>query len=334
MNWVKRKPAPGEMIRVGVGGLYHFGIYVSDAEVIQFGLAPDRRAALQDSEVEVLAAPFCEFTANGEAEVCAFSEEERKDHRRPEEVVAFARSKLGMKGYHILYNNCEHFANECVTGKRLCRQTEDVRALFRSLPVVDVYLGKLPEKMPEEPLACPLRQREVEETKNELLKRQRYYVWKLLGYGLERSLGKRIGEMTFTRDEKGFYTAEGVCFSLSHSENALAAAVSRKPVGVDVEALTAVFRPEMAERAMTKGELAAFLSLPEQEKKAAFLKCWTAKEALFKASQGAQFVPADWDTEKGSVQSFQKTVGEADFFLSVATETPEKLRIFENIELK
>ena len=40
MKWSLISPTPGDMIRVKTGSLYHYGVYVSDDEVIQFGLAP------------------------------------------------------------------------------------------------------------------------------------------------------------------------------------------------------------------------------------------------------------------------------------------------------
>ena len=52
---------------------------------------------------------------------------EKKKQRKPKEVVAYARSKIGMRGYNILYNNCEHFANECVFGKAKSSTVDDVR---------------------------------------------------------------------------------------------------------------------------------------------------------------------------------------------------------------
>ncbi len=317
------------MIRVAMGSLYHFGIYVSDAEVIQFGLAPNGRTTLRDSEVEVLSAPFCKFLENGEAEVCEFTPQERENHRSSEETVAYARSKLGMRGYHIIYNNCEHFANECISGVAVCRQAEEVRAMFRNMPVVDVYLQKLPEEAPEAPLDCALRQAQIDSISDDVLKRQKYYVWKLLGYGLERSLGKRMKEMVFSRDENGVYSTEGVYFSLSHSGNALAAAVSRAPVGVDVESLNAPFLSGMARRSMTGAEYAVYEQLPEGEKRSFFVKLWTAKEALFKVSGTASFLPAQQDTQRGSYGSFEKNLGSERYILSVATKTPEKIRIFE-----
>ena len=54
MKWILGEPKSGDMIRVKSGTVYHYGVYVSDDEVIQFGLAPAARPALKDSEVEVL----------------------------------------------------------------------------------------------------------------------------------------------------------------------------------------------------------------------------------------------------------------------------------------
>ena len=65
MHWTMKDPAMGDMIRVELGGIYHYGIYVSDDEVIQFGLAPNRRVLLQDSQVQVLASDIDTFLAFG-----------------------------------------------------------------------------------------------------------------------------------------------------------------------------------------------------------------------------------------------------------------------------
>lgn len=133
MKWVMKEPARGDMIRVALGGLYHFGIFVSEEEVIQFGLAPTARRRVPDSEVEVLASDIDAFLAGGFLEVCEFDRKERKSHPTPDEVVARARQRLGERGYHILYNNCEHFAYECVTGKHYSEQVEGVREMFKGL---------------------------------------------------------------------------------------------------------------------------------------------------------------------------------------------------------
>ena len=53
MKWELSEPCAGDMIRAKVGPLYHYGIYVSDSEVIQFGYSPALRAGTPDSQIRV-----------------------------------------------------------------------------------------------------------------------------------------------------------------------------------------------------------------------------------------------------------------------------------------
>ena len=78
MKWLIKDPSFGDMIRVEVCGLYHVGIYVSDDEVIQFGLPPVSRQHLRDDEVEVLSSHIDDFLAGGFLEVCEFDKKEKK----------------------------------------------------------------------------------------------------------------------------------------------------------------------------------------------------------------------------------------------------------------
>lgn len=322
MKWVMKDPVRGDMIRVASGSIFHVGIYVSDEEVIQFGRAPSRRVTLRDSDVEVLTTDIDDFLAGGFLEVCEFDRKERKKNRTPDQIVDYARSKLGMRGYNIIYNNCEHFATACVTGVATCAQADDVRAMFRNMPIVDVYLAQLPEKEPAEPLATPLRQRELEEISNPRVRREKYYAWKLLEYGLQRSLGLKIQDLTFTKGENGQYLTEKAKFSISHSKNALAVAVSRAAVGVDIEKADAQCNAAMLERILAPGETGG-----------AFVKLWTAKEALFKQAGEGTFDPAAWNTAQGGFVSFDKTLAGEGYVVCIATNTPEKIRFFENIAL-
>ena len=333
MKWVMKDPSRGDMIRVESGSIYHFGIYVSDEEVIQFGLAPSQRSVLKDSEVVVLASDIDRFLAGGFLEVCEFDRKERKKNRTPDEVVNYARSKLGMGGYNIIYNNCEHFANECISGQHICKQADDVRAMFRNMPIVDVYVANIPDREIEEPLSCSLRQKEIEAISNISVKREKYFVWQLLAYGIERSFGFKIADLEFKKGQNGVYCCDKVHFSLSHSKNILAVAVSRGDVGVDIELFDSRCNSNMAERVMNEDEYAVYEGLSESEKQNHFIKLWTAKEALFKKSHGNSFNPADWDTNTDKCRSFEKNLNGVDYSLSVATVNPERIRIFENIKL-
>lgn len=332
MKWVMKEPKRGDMIRVGLGSIYHFGIFVSEDEVIQFGLAPSQRALLRDSEVEVLSSDIDAFLAGGFLEVCEFDRKERKKHRKPEEVVACARKRLGERGYHILYNNCEHFANECLSGEHICHQADDVREMFRRLPVVDVYTATIPERDEMPPLSCALRQTEIDGVSNADVRRQKYYVWRLLEYALERSFGLKSADLSFQK-EGNRYVCDKAFFSLSHSGSTLAVAVSRDVVGVDVEQIAARETERLAQRVFTPAELAQYESLSAEEQSRCFFRVWTAKEALFKAAHKDSFIPTEYDTLLGGVKSFEQIIGGESYFLSVATKTPERVRLYENIKL-
>ena len=322
----------GDMVRVFVGTVFHFGIYVSDNEVIQFGLPPTRRTC-PDSEVEVLASYIDSFLAGGFLEVCEYDKKEKKKLRSPEQIVAYARSKIGVKGYNILYNNCEHFANECVFGEKICRQAEDIRALFRSIPVVDVYFAKLPESEPLGTLECKERMKEIASVSNERVKREKYFVWKLLCYALERSFGMRGKKLDFKKESFGGWSVSDACFSLSHSENALAVAVSRDPVGVDIELLRAPKSDKMAHFMMNGTEISVLSDIDSAEMDAHLIKIWTAKEAIFKSKGNDAFMPKEIDTATQSFKSGSISINDESYIWSVATATPEKIRIFSDIDL-
>ncbi|MCC5866373.1 MAG: 4'-phosphopantetheinyl transferase superfamily protein [Wenzhouxiangella sp.] len=79
--------------------------------------------------------------------------------------------------------------------------------------------------------------------------------------------------------------ASGLRFNLSHSGGWLAVAVSRGlEVGVDVERDRPLSRPdELARRYFSKREAEWLNGLEPDQRMAAFLKQWTAREALVKA---------------------------------------------------
>ena len=133
MTWQKTPPTAGSMIRVESGSIHHYGVYVSDREVIQFGLAPILRPGQKDSDVTVLSTDLVAFLNGGACETAVFTPEETATHPTPEKAVSTARSRMGEGGYHILYNNCEHFANECVTGKHYSAQVDGVREMFKEI---------------------------------------------------------------------------------------------------------------------------------------------------------------------------------------------------------
>jgi 4'-phosphopantetheinyl transferase len=78
---------------------------------------------------------------------------------------------------------------------------------------------------------------------------------------------------------------EGLEFSVSHSGDRVVVAVSRRPVGVDVEQLRAeLLVEELAPQVLLPGEAAALRDLRDRERTTGFLVYWTRKEAMVKAT--------------------------------------------------
>jgi 4'-phosphopantetheinyl transferase len=75
-------------------------------------------------------------------------------------------------------------------------------------------------------------------------------------------------------------------FNLSHSgELALIAVSASAEVGVDIEHIRPIHNvSRLAERFFTTGEASALAALPEADRRAAFYRMWTRKEASLKAT--------------------------------------------------
>lgn len=114
MQWQQDTPKPGAPVRVKVGFYYHYGIFVNEDSVIQFGLpdGPSRPA----EEIRVLSTDVYTFLQGGTLEVGIPDRAERKRLHPVTEVITAAQSRIGQGGYSLLRNNCEHFMYECLFG--------------------------------------------------------------------------------------------------------------------------------------------------------------------------------------------------------------------------
>ncbi len=232
MTWALKEAALGDMVRVKSGSIYHYGVFVSEDEIIQFGLAPALRPSVKPCDVDVCVSDVDGFLGGGFLEVAVLDRKESKKRRSPKEAVAMARSRLGEKGYHILYNNCEHFAYECVMGERYCSQTDLVRSLFKSLPILDLYTLYLPTELPLGSIGIKTIDEEIATIPDEKQRLMRYLEWKLFEYGAERSLGLKLANLKLSREADGKWSAEPCKFAFVKSEDVgfIAVAVSRAEV--------------------------------------------------------------------------------------------------------
>ena len=128
--WERKKPTSGDQIRVSRGLYCHHGIYVSDDEVIQY--ASPNGSEISEATALIIKTTLSEFLKGGTLEVRVYTKEELEKKRSNEDIVKFARSRLGtgLGEYSIIENNCEHFSNLCAFGEKKSNQVEDILKMF------------------------------------------------------------------------------------------------------------------------------------------------------------------------------------------------------------
>ena len=132
-NWNKNvKPNYSSHIRVNRGLYYHHGIYLSDDCVVQFG-GTSNDNILDPSQAKIVIISLEDFLRGGILEVREYNEEENLIKRNPQDIANYALSQLGRGGYDLINNNCEHFANECVFGKKMSEQVNNVHDILSKL---------------------------------------------------------------------------------------------------------------------------------------------------------------------------------------------------------
>ena len=129
MTWSDKAPSPSQIIRTKVSFYYHYGIFISDDEVIQFGLPTAPGTPAED--IKVLATDINTFLGGGELETALYTKEEKRRMRNADDIIKIARSRIGEGGYDILHNNCENFVNDCVFGVNTSSFVESVRSEIR-----------------------------------------------------------------------------------------------------------------------------------------------------------------------------------------------------------
>ncbi len=118
----------------------------------------------------------------------------------------------------------------------------------------------------------------------------------ILAHGVLRELlGQYVqqapAQLRFSYSEKGkpYLTSAPsspiLCFNMSHTHDQALYAFAHQPVGVDIEQLRdSVECDKLTRLVLSDVERSAWAQLPEADKRLAFFRTWTRKEALLKAS--------------------------------------------------
>jgi hypothetical protein len=101
----------------------HHGVYMGDGKVIHF-----TGSVREKKDPKVQETDLSGFLKGG-----VFRRRDYEERLRASETVTVAKNQLSDSRYSMLWNNCEHFATYCVTGKRKSWQ---VRRAFSGLGTV------------------------------------------------------------------------------------------------------------------------------------------------------------------------------------------------------
>ena len=118
MRLIKKDLNRGDHIYVRRKGLLysHHGIYAGEGIVIHF------KGAVKEKKDPVVIETDIENFLNG-------GNLKRRDYKKrlpPAETLRIARDRLSKRGYSLAFNNCEHFATYCATGKNRSSQVRKV----------------------------------------------------------------------------------------------------------------------------------------------------------------------------------------------------------------
>lgn len=188
-----------------------------------------------------------------------------------------------------------------------------------------VYIAEIPERDEFSPVYPLERQEEIERYSNPKVKREKYFVWKLLEFALSDSFGIDMTELDIKKNENGKWTADKIYFSLSHTGGAVAVAVSNKNVGVDVEAVRRQ-RAGLEERILTPAELCELAELDGDASAEYVIKRWSQKESIFKTLDRKAFIPTSIAADEFSVRTEKIELSGQTYMLSVCSEYAKNVK--------
>lgn len=183
---------------------------------------------------------------------------------------------------------------------------------------VFVFTSALPTSVTFSPLYPTERNEEVAKTVAKRVKAERYCVWKLLQYAIEKVTEKKITDVTFSKLPSGKWTCLACEFSLSHRDGVIAVALSSSPVGVDIEPFSPLKKSGLERKILSPLEEKRYTVLPKSRQDAFLLETWTKKESIYKMSNGAYPTFTNFSADEFTTATKLIDIDGNQFVISVA----------------
>lgn len=184
-----------------------------------------------------------------------------------------------------------------------------------------VYVSAIPPEMTPGVVRSPLRNKEIMATKNPAQKMGKYYAWLILEFAIAESFGVEVSTLDFKKGSDGRWFCDGIEFSISHTDGAVAVAISKAPVGVDIEAIDEKNRDGVAKKYLSATEFCEYVSLDGKDKNEYFLSKWTGKEAYFKSLHMREFHPSKIQPAKDELTTDFVILSDRKYVVSVASKS-------------
>lgn len=148
-------PAGDHIYVLRTMGYTHHGIDCGDGTVIHFSGEP----GIGKASSSIVRDTIGNFSRGSTIHVMRYR------HRfDPEETLMRANSRLGESNYHLLSNNCEHFATWCCTGRSASQQVSKVHdSSISDLVIIQIArvalaaLDRQASRFAEQPIAIEVR---------------------------------------------------------------------------------------------------------------------------------------------------------------------------------
>ena len=226
MKWWPNEPSYGDVVRVKLGSIYHYGIYLSDDKVVQFGLPP--QSVKGEEDLKVLTSSVDDFCLNHIIEVLELDREERKKAYSKVDTATRALNRLGEDGYNIIHNNCEHFVYECLLGYKYSEQEEKLINTWKQMPFINIYLIDI-KNVANTTVQSKDRNKYLSKIKDEKIRNIKAYVWNMMIKCLNHSIPNLKIVIKY---HKTYFTIKDCDVSITYKDDIAFIGISRNSIGL------------------------------------------------------------------------------------------------------